>query len=423
MSDHGTRAAFGRRQRVMPHVRKAAYVALSRRSAAGGLLSGRPADQQPPPPPADYLMLQPPVRTSTELSDLAARVNWYLPDARVPVAVDRAPGTEIAAEHAGWMDPDLVQDPGWLDGAPSGRAHAVVHRVRPKEAATVLRRGRASVVAAPRFYYVSDLGWMWLRWQFATMPSRSSDAARERLFSLGGPGRSSFVLATGPSARLVEPSAVSADVRISCNSVVRDLDLLRLLRPNVICFADPVFHYGPSRYSAAFRRDLLRAVQETDALLVTFELWAGLLLAHHPELAERLVILRVLKGKPAWHWPTRDRLTVRMTGNVLTNAMLPIAFALTDRVEIAGCDGRRPDERYFWHHNARTQYSDELMASAFDAHPAFFRDRDYADYYDGHCRELEELLAAGEAAGKRSVGVTPSHIPALRRRGAPRLDS
>jgi hypothetical protein len=418
MTGRGARAALGRRQRVMPLVRKAAYVGLSRRSAAGGLLSGRPADRQPPPPAADYLMLRPGVRSSSELSDLAARVNWYLPDARVPVAVDRAPGTEIAPEHVGWMEPELVREPAWLDGAPGGRPHDVIHRVRPQETATVLRRGRACVIAAHDFYYVADLGWMWLRWHFATMPSRSSDVALERLFSLGGAGATSFVLATGPSARLVDPSAVSAEVRISCNSVVRDLDLLRALRPNVICFMDPVFHYGPSRYAAAFRRDLLRAADETDALLVTFELWAGLLLAHHPELADRLVILRMLKGGPAWRWPDRERMAVRMTGNVLTNAMLPIAFALTDRVQIAGCDGRGAGERYFWRHNAATQYSDELMASAFDAHPAFFRDRDYADYYEDHCQDLEELLTAGEAAGKRSVAVTPSHIPALHRRGA-----
>ena len=402
----------------MPRMRHAAYVGLSRRSAAAALLSGRPADHAPHLPSADYLMLRPQARSSQELSELAARVNWYLPDVRVPIAVDRLPGTQIAPEHAPCMEPELVRDPGWLDGAPPGRAHDVIHRVRPQEAATILRRGRASMLAASNFFYVADQGWIWLRWHFAAMPSRSSDAAMERLFSLGGPGTSAFVLATGPSARHVDPSAVSADVRISCNSVVRDLELLRALRPDVICFMDPVFHYGPSRYSAAFRRDLLRAVEETDALLVTYELWAGLLLAHHPELVDRLIILRMLKHAQAWHWPAPDRMTVRITGNVLTNAMLPIAFALTDRVEIAGCDGRVADERYFWHHNAKTQYSDELMTSAFDAHPAFFRDRDYADYYEGHCRELEELLATGEAAGKRCVAVTPSHIPALRRRGA-----
>ncbi len=404
-------------------MRHAAYVGLSRRSAASALLNGRPADRVRPAPGADYLMLRPAARSSQELSDLAARVNWYLPDVSIPVAIERVASTEIAPEHAGWMEPELVHDPGWLDGPRRGRAHVVIHRVRPQEAATILRRGRSSMLAAPNFFYVADQGWIWLRWHFATMPSCSSDAAMERLFSLGGPGTSAFVLATGPSARHVDPAAVSADVRISCNSVVRDLELLRALRPDVICFMDPVFHYGPSRYSAAFRRDLLRAVQETDALLVTYELWAGLLLAHHPELRDRLIILRMLKHERAWHWPTRERMTVRMTGNVLTNAMLPIAFALTDRVEIAGCDGRVADERYFWHHNARTQYSDEMMTSAFDAHPAFFRDRDYADYYAGHCRELEELLTTGEAAGKRSAGVTPSHIPALRRRGARAIDS
>lgn len=418
----GQRAAHGRRQRFMPSVRRAAYVGLSRRSLAAGLLSGRPPDRQRLAPPADYLMLRPRIRSSTELSDLAARVNWYLPDVRVPVVIDRAPGTEVAPEDAPWMEPELVRQPDWLDAAPNGRSHVVFHRVGPWAAVNVLRLGRASMIAAPTFYSLADLGWMWLRWHFATMPSRSSATALERLFSLGGKGTSALVLATGPSARLVVPESVSAEVRITCNSVVRDLDLLRALRPNVICFIDPVFHYGPSRYAAAFRRDLLRAVAETDALLVTTELWAGLLLTHHPELMDRLIILRMLKGKPAWHWPTPDRMTVRMSGNVLTQSMLPIAFALSDRVEIAGCDGRSSNETYYWRHNARTQYSDELMRSTFDAHPAFFRDQDYADYYDGHCQALEELLAAGEADGKQVVGLTPSHIPALRRRGALAID-
>lgn len=421
MSDRGSKAAFGRRQRVMPHIRRAAYAGLSRRSAAGGLLAGRPPEGVPPPPHTDFLALRPRVGSSEVLSDLAARINWYLPDVRLPVVVQSSPGLEIAPEHVPWMEPSLVHDPAWLSRAPPGRAHEIIHRVGARDAGSLLRRGRRSSLAPPDFYYHADLGWMWLRWHFASMTSRSSPQALDRLFALGGTGRSAFVLATGPSAQLVEPSDVSADVRISCNSVVRDRDLLRALQPNVICFMDPVFHFGPSRYSAAFRRDLLRAVQHTDAVLVTFEMWAGLLLAHHPELADRLVIIRMLKGQPAWHWPTRDCMTVRMTGNVLTNAMLPIAFALCDQVAIAGCDGRDPDERYFWRHNAATQYSDELMATAFDAHPAFFRDRDYADYYDNHCRELEELLEVGEASGKRCVGVTPSHIPALRRRGAPAI--
>lgn len=405
-------------RRITPRIRQAAYVTVSRRTLAGQLLNGRPPDEQSAAPHADYLSLRPKARTSVELSDLAARVNWYLPDTRVPIAVDCLSGTEIAPEHAPWMDPALVRDPGWLHGSPSGRAHEVFHSVGLREAMRVMYRGRATMIACPNFYPVSDLGWMWLRWHFAAMPSESSSAAMERLFSLGGRDNSAFVLATGPSARLVEPDAITATIRIICNSAVRDVDLLRALRPNVICFGDPVFHYGPSRYSAAFRRDLLRAVKETDAVLVTIEPWAGLLLAHNPELSDRLVILRVRRGRPTWTWPTRQRMVVRMTGNILTTAMLPIAFALSDHVEVAGCDGRQPSESYFWHHNKRAQYSDELMQTAFQSHPAFFRDRDYGDYYNTHCDELESLLSTAEAAGKRVRAVTPSFIPALGRRGA-----
>lgn len=405
----------------MPRVRQALYVGLSRRTVASGLLNGRPRDQQAPAPQADYLAIRPPARDSSELSDLAARVNWYLPDVQIPIVVEHPESAEVSAAHAPWMEPDLVHEPAWQSGPVPGRSHDVIHRMGPLEALTVLRRGCASVIAAPGLSAAADLGWMWLRWHFASMSVHADAVANERFFALGGRGTSAFVMATGPTARLVEPAAVSAEVRIVCNSVVRDRDLLRALKPNVICFIDPVFHYGPSRYAAAFRSDLLKAVDETDALLVTFDLWAGLLRAHHPELAERIVVLRPLKGKPAWQWPTPDRMTIRMTGNVLTDAMLPIAFALSDHVEIAGCDGRDPNDNYFWRHNARTQYSDELMTSAFDAHPAFFRDRDYADYYQGHCQRLEGLLAAGERAGKHAIGVTPSHIPALRRRGAPAL--
>ena len=423
LTGNGMAAAFGRRQRIMPRLRQAAYVALSRRTVASGLLNGRPRDQQTPAPQADYLMIRPIARDSVDLSDLAARVNWYLPDVRIPVVIERADDAVVDPTSAPWMAPEFVRAPPWLSAPPPGRSHDVIRRVGPREALAVLRRGRSSVVAAPELSSAADLGWIWLRWHFASMFVESSAVATERLFGLGGRGTSTFVMATGPTAQLVDPARISADVRIVCNSAVRDRELLRALKPNVICFIDPVFHYGPSRYAAAFRRDLLEAVSETDALLVTFDLWAGLLRAHHPALADRIVVLRPLKGKPPWQWPSADQMTVRMTGNVLTDAMLPIAFALSDHIEIAGCDGRDPTDNYFWRHNARTQYSDELMTTAFDAHPAFFRDRDYADYYEAHCERLEGLLAAGEQAGKRVVGVTPSHIPALRRRGAPALAS
>ncbi len=223
------------------------------------------------------------------------------------------------------------------------------------------------------------------------------------------------MLATGPSALSVDLAAINAEVRITCNSAVRDVERLRAFRPTIIAFTDPVFHFGPSRYAAAFRRDLLRAIEICDPLLLCGSAWVSPLLNLMPELADRLVAIPFRAGG-SWRWPTKRNPTVRPTASVLTNLMLPVAFMLADHVAVAGVDGRQPTENYFWKHGL--QYSDELMKTVFDAHPAFFRDRDYEDHYDVYCAEIEAFLQIAEQAGKVVEGAAPSWIPAFRKRGA-----
>jgi hypothetical protein len=205
-----------------------------------------------------------------------------------------------------------------------------------------------------------------------------------------------------------------------CNSAVRDLGLIETLQPTAICFADPVFHFGPSAYAAAFRADLARALDICDALVVVPEYYTGLLLAHMPQVRERLVSLDDTARD--WCWPNETRAQVRMSGNVLTYLMLPVAFALVDEVDVGGCDGRAAAQNYFWRHNPTIQYSEQLMRDCFAAHPAFFRTTNYENYYNRHLRYLDEFLAVGEAHGKQVRGVTRSHIPALLQRGAPSFD-
>lgn len=177
-------------------------------------------------------------------------------------------------------------------------------------------------------------------------------------------------------------------------------------------FSDAVFHFGPSRYARAFRDDLVAAVDLVDPVLVVPSDFLGLLLAALPQLRDRTVGLQTLDGG-AFRIPSPRDLAVRSTGNVLTNSMLPIAAMLADQIDIAGCDGRKPGETYFWQHGKTVQYDDDLMRSAFDTHPSFFRDQDYGDYYDEHCRELATLVELVEAADKQVRSVTPSYIPAL----------
>ncbi|HVV36782.1 MAG TPA: hypothetical protein VHC63_09295 [Acidimicrobiales bacterium] len=370
----------------------------------------------------DALVFEPAPRDAAELADLVARINWYLADATVPIYIAGADHMAFSPADAPHMDPDLVQRDRIASGPlPTGRGvRHVLHRIAVGSVARVLPHIRSMSIADPVFAYTSELGYLRLRAALAPEPPPDPLSTVPRLLARRVTGGRALALGTGPSASELDPARVTADVRIVCNSAVRDIDLITKLRPDVICFADPVFHFGPSRYAAAFRADLRGALAVCDALVVIPARYAGLLLAHMPDVRDRLVTLDDTGTE--WAWPTETNAKVVMSGNVLTYLMLPVAFALVDEVDVGGCDGRVQTENYFWKHNAQLQYSQELMNDVFAAHPAFFRTTSYTNYYDRHLRYLDEFLAVGEAAGKHVHGVTRSHIPALIARGAPRFD-
>jgi hypothetical protein len=403
----GSEAAYGRRRPLRAKAGAGVSKALNR------LAGVRRSTER-----ADYLEVVARSRDATSVADVSARVNWYLRGREVPVFMDGASGVAIEPDAVPYMDPSLVHDPGWEEKRPEGRSELLVYDLTPVTGMRFVAGSRNASLCSPHFNFASDKGWFDVQRRYCRNLTSSPRDSMTKLLDLVPADGKAFLLATGPSAKDVDAEDVSADLRITCNSAVRDKDLLGEFRPNVIAFADRVFHFGPSRYAAAFRRDLLAAVELTDATLVTTDLWAGPLLAHLPELRDRTAVLPFRSGVN-WHWPTLDEPWVRGTGNILSALMLPVAFALAENVTMAGCDGRTPGEHYFWRHNKDTQYADDLMQSAFATHPAFFAGRSYTDYYEKHCRELEELCSDAEADGKTIFGVTPSHIPALRKRGAP----
>ena len=345
----------------------------------------------------------------------------YLGDADLPLFLGGA-RFELDPGLVPHMDPQLVRDPGWLSERPDGDAHLVIHRVTPATVARLARFRGPGWIVDPRLHARAEERYFDLR-NATTWPTYEPvEAGLARLRERAPGAKTAFVLATGPSAAEVDLDADCADIRITCNSAVRNTALIKKLRPDIICFTDPVFHFGPSRYAAEFRRDVVRAASEVDALVVCGYRFAGPLLGLEPSLRGRLVILPYQDGGP-WRWPTDRNPTVRQGGNVMTTLMLPLAFMLADHITVAGADGRQPTENYFWTHNTQLQYSDEMMKTVFDAHPSFFRDTDYGDYYDEFCESVEALIQVGESAGKTVSGLTPSWIPAFVKRGAPEFAS
>jgi hypothetical protein len=53
------------------------------------------------------------------------------------------------------------------------------------------------------------------------------------------------------------------------------------------------------------------------------------------------------------------------------------------------------------------------MNTAFETHPAFFRDRVYTDYYQEHVDILTDMIEYGEKEEVEYESVTPSYIPCL----------
>jgi hypothetical protein len=406
-SQRGSESAYGRRRPIETEVRKAAYRALR--------LAGSRYQRAFP----DYLEFVPEVNSAAEFADLSARVSCYLGDAGLPLYLS-GPRFPLEPQLVPHMDPALVRDPGWVSERPEGLGHLVIHKLTGAALARLARTRTPIWIVDPSLFSRSEERYFDLR-NSTTWPTYEPvEAGLERLRACAAGRKQAFVLATGPSASLVDWEAIPDSVRITCNSAVRNRDLMTALRPDIICFTDPVFHFGPSRYAAEFRRDAAKIACEIDALVVCAHRFAGALLGLEPSLRGRLVVLPQQDGGP-WRWPTDRNPTVRQGGNVMTTLMLPLAFLLADEVTVAGADGRNPNEQYFWAHNQQLQYSNEMMRTVFDTHPSFFRFIDYGDYYDDYCGALEDLIRVGEAAGKTVSVVTPSWIPAFVKRGAPSM--
>jgi hypothetical protein len=423
-----TEVAYTPRRRLEILLRRVAFRAFWLAYRTAGRLGQRP----PPGAEPRIGVLLPEDAGPTDLGDVCNRLAWYLGGGR---AGEGGPEIELVVppqlQEVFPEAPPEQED--YLSGLPgSGRIQRgafdpghydrlLLWRTRDVLAPRLLRAIARVRTIDPWFY--SGVEYAALRETMALSVDKAGEAgllerSRENFQSLLGRWAGApavYVLGTGPSVEEMAGIETGGAPVIVCNSLVRDTELLDRLRPAAVCFTDEVFHFGPSRYAAAFRRDLLQTVERYDCFAITRPDGAALLLRHHPGLAGRLIALPA--GAPAWTIPSEKAFGVRATGNILTFYMLPLAAALAGRIRIGGSDGRQPGETYFWRHGGSVQY-EGLMETAFRTHPSFFRDRVYSDYYRRHVRLLTDQIAWLERRGRRIESITRTHIPVLQRRAA-----
>ena len=226
-----------------------------------------------------------------------------------------------------------------------------------------------------------------------------------------------FLFCTGPSVEEYKHYDFTSGTSIVCNSVILDDDLMRQVKPQILVFADPIFHFGCSSYAEEFRTKLRSSCAEFDLQLLIPDKYLSLFCASLPDLADRIIALPYQKDIPI-QLDLIDNFRLHTTDNILTFLMLPIAATIGKQIYLLGCDGRKlEDDAYFWSHNQKTQINSE-MDNIQRAHPSFFK-LDYNEYYLRHCKTLESYCTAIEAAGKRVYNLAHSHIDALTSREYP----
>ena len=226
-----------------------------------------------------------------------------------------------------------------------------------------------------------------------------------------------FLFCTGPSVSQYAAFDYSNGLSIICNSVIFDEALLAHAKPEILVFADPIFHFGASSYAQEFRVQLKKVCARYPMSLVVPIKYVNMFLASMPELEDRLIGVPYRKDLDI-NLDLASGFEVRTSDNILSFLMIPVAASLAENLFLLGCDGRKlEDNTYFWAHNEKTQISSE-MENIQKAHPSFFK-LDYDEYYLRHCQNVAEYAQALEASGKSLTSVTPSYIEALADRRFP----
>lgn len=407
-------------------------------AAALGQVAGSDAD--PPPRRITYF---PAFGPQDDLNFSLLRAAWYLgpiPGAVIRVFADQLPATlecfdhydpACADMHASLLgsgrlscappvpEAEMLQALRDSDAVICWKDGAYVEDVYGAEAVEALRRGGTRVFTMGAAERLESSMYVEVSFRLMAAPARVIEANRLRFGRLRARlagRRKAFLVATGPSSRSWERFRLEDEdaLTVVCNSVINDDRLMAALKPDIVTFADPIFHFGCSTYARAFRERLRQMARRHRFTIVIPFKYLALFTAQLPELAHRVIAVP--------HAADRDinldlaaDFRLRTTDNVLTFLMIPLAASLARELYLIGCDGRPlAQDGYFWNHNARTQFTGE-MAAIRKAHPSFFQ-IDYNEYYLAHCDNLERYALAVEGRGQRLHSMWQSHIPALRSR-------
>lgn len=223
--------------------------------------------------------------------------------------------------------------------------------------------------------------------------------------------KKAYAFGNGPSLEKAYEFDFSDGVRIMANSVVKDAALLDHVKPHFLVAGDPVNHFGASTYAAEYRADLLKVLDSRDLRAVLPDFQGFIVLANHPEYAEKIFIVPMINKVPNYN--VLKNYWIPMMWSVLNALMLPLAATFADDIYVLGIDGKskKRDNEDFWAHATTIQYDVNL---AHQCHPTFDQHRQAHPEYERVQIDLAHTIILGEGQhGKRYQTLWPSNMTVL----------
>ncbi|KAB7519443.1 hypothetical protein [Halosegnis rubeus] len=374
----------------------------------------------------DSVLFYPTIKFERQKEDLLNRLAWYIPEN--PREGDFT--VFIPLNHESMIKSELRTSPQAcynyqhfnLEFISTENIHSVADQVdlilnwdsKYQFSPKILKSLSKTMIVDPQYFSAVEIDrWLQLSNYAEIDEENNSISSFRKLENDYRDCDTAFVFARGPSLKHAYDYELGDDsISIICNGIVRDRELLDHIDPDILTAADPIL-FSPSKYGHKFRQDAADAMESYEMATIIPPKYHALVNNHFSGL-DFITIPSIESEKPIF--PTSDNLKVRATANIMTLFMLPIASSIADEVYIIGADGMDDPKSGSFDHYEATRYNPELVKSATECHPSYYRDNKFSSYYEDHLDTMRDIIEYGEQQGIEYYSLTDSNIPCLAER-------
>ena len=230
--------------------------------------------------------------------------------------------------------------------------------------------------------------------------------------------KKSYIFGRGPSLEKALTMDFSDGVRIVCNQIVNNSDLMNRIKPDIIIAGDHCWNIGCNKLSDHFRRDTVNWIRNNDTFFVLPLDSYQLILNHFPEIKGKLV--GIPYGAKSHNFDLLKQFNTMGSFGVFFEFLFPLACTITDVVMMLGFDGynkstEQLNNKVAFSHYRPSEYPDHIVASVYESRPGYY-DRCLTEFRENYDNMFIEIIDCALDNGISVHTLAPSHHTALQKR-------